>query len=110
MSCLCWNARGLGNQHAIRDLRCLLDERNPALVFNVSQCWMWTNLFKFDGIFAVDCNKRKGGLILMWRDPLTVTIKSYSEGHMDCIIESDSHLWRFTGFYGNPTAALRCHS
>lgn len=37
-------------------------------------------------------------------------MRSYSPGHIDCLISHDSFVWRFTGFYGNPCAQLRKHS
>lgn len=116
MSCLIWNARGLGNQRAIRDLRRLLAERNPGLIFiceskiTTSQCFWWSSKFKYDGVFVVDSKHRRGGLILMWREPFSVNIQSYSDGHIDCIVSNNDSPWRFTGFYGNSVVNLRRQS
>lgn len=113
MSYLAWNARGLENPCAIRDLGRLLAERNPLLLFIsetklvASQCRSWTGKFSFNGNFAVDCCGRSGGLLLLWPEPLDITIISYSPGHIDCIIKEYTKEWRFTGFYGNPNASLR---
>lgn len=116
MSCLIWNARGLGNQCAICEFRRLMDEINPSLIFiiesklTVSQSRWWHTQFKLTGLFEVICKKRKGGLNLMWREPYAVTIHSYSDGHIDCTIKDELHWCRFTGFYGHPTIGLRYHS
>lgn len=61
-------------------------------------------------MFAVDSKKRKGGLILLWRDPFSVVIQSFSDGHIDCIVKNGVTSWRFAGFYGYPTVALRTQS
>lgn len=111
-----WNAHGLGSQRAIRDLKRLIDESNPVLVFvcetkvTTSQSRLWSYIFEFDGMFIVDCQCRKGGLILMWRGPVSVDIQSYSLGHIDCIVKNGDSKWRFTGFYVNPVMSLRPHS
>lgn len=48
--------------------------------------------------------------MLLWKEPVEVHIQSYSAGHIDCIIQNGSLLWRFTGFYGNPVISLRYSS
>lgn len=97
-------------------MRRIFVERNPNLFIICetklvsSQCKWWKWKFHLDGIFVVDSNRRSGGLILLWRDPFEVQIRSYSPGHIDCIVKNCMEKWRFTGFYGNPVAALRSHS
>lgn len=104
MSCLVWNACGLGNHRAVRDLRQLIAERNPHLLFIsetklvATQCSRLKYQFQYSGCFSVDSDKRRGGLLLLWKDPFEVNIQSYSTGHIDCIIQFDKLLWRFTGF------------
>lgn len=70
-------------------------------------CDRWKSYFGFDGLFVVDAVGSKGGLILMWRAPLDVNIKSFSIGHIDCVVRCDDVQWRFTGFYGHPEMGLR---
>lgn len=71
MTCVVWNARGLGNQRAFRNLQRLIVESNPSLVFLcetkllASQCRFWKNRLNFDGCFNVDCDRRSGGLVLL---------------------------------------------
>ncbi|KAF4358819.1 hypothetical protein G4B88_023103 [Cannabis sativa] len=48
-----------------------------------------------------------GGLLLMWNDDWEVSVKSYSVGHIDALVQCPGRsLWRFTGFYGNPKANI----
>lgn len=116
MSCISWNARGLGNKRAFHDLRLLVAERHPDLLFIcetkmcASQCQRWKFLLKFDGHFIVDSNRGSGGLMLLWKDSFDIQIKSFSQGHIDCVIRHSQITWRFTGFYGNPVVALRSSS
>ncbi|XP_075475625.1 uncharacterized protein LOC142507719 [Primulina tabacum] len=107
MSCIVWNARGLGNQRAFRELKRLFAEKNPSLLFLSEtklrdyQCRWWKNVLGFSGMFVVNCLGRSGGLMLMWKEPLDVRIQSYKMGHIDCTVRHFEKLWRFTGFYGN---------
>lgn len=48
--------------------------------------------------------------MMMWFDLVDVSIRSYSSGHIDCVVSSDQLVWRFTGFYGNPISHLRYQS
>ncbi|KAH6763796.1 hypothetical protein C2S51_015045 [Perilla frutescens var. frutescens] len=43
----------------------------------------------------------------MWKFPIDITVRSYSQGHIDCEAELKDKRWRFTGFYGNPESHLR---
>lgn len=85
---------------------------NPSLLFIseikslATQCRNWTSRFQFNGSLLVDCDKRSGGLLILWRDPMEVSIRSYYVGHIDCIVRNGSS-WRFTGLYGNPVVSLR---
>ncbi|KAL8524539.1 hypothetical protein ACS0TY_014213 [Phlomoides rotata] len=43
----------------------------------------------------------------MWNESVSVCLRSYSVGHIDCSIQDLNSSWRFTGFYGNPAHHLR---
>lgn len=113
MICVAWNARGLGNPRAIRNLRHLIAKSSPTLLFISEtklftyQCRKWATLLNFKGCFSVDCDQRSGGLMIMWRESIEVCIQSFSSGHIDCIVKKNLREWRFTGFYGNPVVGLR---
>lgn len=55
----------------------------------------------------VDCRGKSGGLALLWKESVEVFLKSYSKGHIDCVIKEKGNVWRFTGFYGQPQSYLR---
>ncbi|KAL5542373.1 hypothetical protein UlMin_010083 [Ulmus minor] len=116
MSCIIWNARGLGNPKAIHNLHRLVADEDPSLLFLCEtklvsgQCRNLKYTLGFEGCFVQDCLGRQGGLMLLWKDPLKVEIKSCSAGHIDAIIDQNLRRWRFTGFYGSPTVEGRIAS
>lgn len=61
-------------------------------------------------MLVVEAQGKSGGLLLMWKDPIDICIRSYNQGHIDCVINADQISWRFTGFYGNLDANLRSYS
>lgn len=116
MSCVVWNAQGVGNRWAFRSLHRLVKEHTPSILF-VSESKVsshvgskWKSLLNFTGFVGVDSAGKSGGLLLFWDDSINVILRSYSPGHIDCLISYNSVYWRFTGFYGNPHAHLRRHS
>ncbi|XP_075483594.1 uncharacterized protein LOC142523746 [Primulina tabacum] len=113
MSCITWNARGLGNQRAFHELKRLVAEKSPSLLFICEtklrdyQCGWWKEALGFVGLFVVKCEGRSGGLMLMWKASVTVSVLSFSSGHIDSTIQHGDKHWRFTGFYGNPETSTR---
>ncbi|XP_073025066.1 uncharacterized protein [Primulina eburnea] len=113
MSIIIWNTRGLGNPRAFRELGRLIAEKKPTLLFlsetkmREVHCRYWKNKLGFSGCFMVDCRGRSGGLALLWKEPFSVLVKSYSHGHIDCLVQEKDRVWRFTGFYGQPETHLR---
>lgn len=103
MICISWNARGLGNPRAFCDLRRLITERRPDVLFicetklKACRTKLWNYYFNFEGLFSVDAQGRSGGLFICWKRSVEVHIKSYSCGHIDCIINLNQDSWRFTG-------------
>ena len=52
-----------------------------------------------------DCVGASGGLAMLWRKGVNVTLKSYSRYHIDVVVkEDDGKVWRLTGMYGEPKA------
>ncbi|XP_073152576.1 uncharacterized protein [Henckelia pumila] len=80
MNLIIWNARGLGNPRAFRELGRLVTDKCPTLLFlsetkmREFNCRSWKFRLGFSGSF-------------MWIEDATV--------------------WRFTGFYGHPESACR---
>ncbi|XP_061999476.1 uncharacterized protein LOC133716838 [Rosa rugosa] len=120
MNVLSWNCQGLGNPWTVRGLKGLESLIHPSLIFlSETKCTVseivdvrvelgWRNAF------VVPCkirNKRggkgvsrSGGLCLMWKDDVHVSLRSYSDNHIDVVVGSASNpkRWRFTGVYGFP--------
>ncbi|KAK6141536.1 hypothetical protein DH2020_024721 [Rehmannia glutinosa] len=78
MSCIVWNAWGLGNPRAFGELRRLVKEHKPSLLFLSEtrlvskRCCRWRDILEFDGMFVVDCIGKSGevaiyGLLLKTR-------------------------------------------
>ncbi|BFG40502.1 hypothetical protein CerSpe_267760 [Prunus speciosa] len=64
-----------------------------------------------NGCFSVGRVGMFGGLAILWQDEVTVSLRSYSKGHIDVFIEGVEQIgFRFTGFYGHPKTHLRKHS
>ncbi|BFG30893.1 hypothetical protein CerSpe_171670 [Prunus speciosa] len=117
MTILCWNVRGLGNPRTFRALRYLLRDKNPDVIFlsetkkTIQQMAGVSAQLGAIGQFSVSRNGRAGGLALLWRHGVKVSIRSFSSGHIDAMIEGvTQNCFRFTGFYGNPDLASRKHS
>lgn len=84
MSCIVWNVRGLGNLRAFRELRRLIADKQPSLLFlcetrkgDINKNH-WLNLLGFQGCFIVDSRGSSGGLCLFWKVPFEVQNKSLS--------------------------------
>ncbi|KAK6122599.1 hypothetical protein DH2020_043656 [Rehmannia glutinosa] len=56
------------------------------------------NVGFFNG-FTVDSVGNSGGLALLWREEIDVSVKFLGRFCIDTIINSNGFLWRFTGFY-----------
>lgn len=56
---------------------------------------------RFGGSQSVFGEGNSGGLSLLWREEVNISINSSSIGHIDATIKEELGWWRFTGFYGN---------
>lgn len=56
----------------------------------------------FDSCFSIDKVRSKGGIALLWNFNTHVRIQSYSQHHIDTIVQGSNLTWRFTGVYGIP--------
>ena len=93
MSCLSWNCRGLGNPQIEDELVALVSSKDPKLVFlmetKVEKPTMerMGRKMSFNNIFVVPQLNRTGGLALLWRDDLSVDVQTYSDRHIDAIVD-----------------------
>ncbi|XP_062088511.1 uncharacterized protein LOC133795077 [Humulus lupulus] len=62
----------------------------------------------FEGIFVVDAHGHSGGLAMLWRKEEEGRLLSYSNNHIDMVLNLADHPeFRLTGFYGEPHRHLR---
>ncbi|KAL1059888.1 hypothetical protein V6Z11_1Z145000 [Gossypium hirsutum] len=117
MKFMCWNCRGLGNHAKLRELQQLLDANRPGLIF-LSETKMSANNFRrvqyrcrLPNGLTVNSEGRSGGLALMWRDGMNVSIQNYSKHHIDSMVTlKNNKNIRVTGFYGHANPNLRSSS
>ncbi|XP_073120817.1 uncharacterized protein [Henckelia pumila] len=112
MICVVWNARGLGNERASHELQRLIAKKSMSFIFLCEtklrdfSCKRWKDVLGFFGLFVVNYEGRSGGLILLWKKILNVTINYFTAGNIDSTMQHGEKIWRFTGFYetfgGNP--------
>lgn len=56
----------------------------------------------------VACEGRRGGLLLLWKEEVPVSLKSFSRYHIDVAIATDDgHSFRLTSFYGDLVTHIR---
>ncbi|PPR90579.1 hypothetical protein GOBAR_AA30105 [Gossypium barbadense] len=117
MKFMCWNCRDLGNPAKLRELKQLLAANNPDLIF-LRETKMSANDFRrvqnkcrMQNGLAVNSEGRSGGLALMWRDGMNVSIQNYSKHHIDSMVKLENNKnIRVTGFYGHANPNLRSNS
>lgn len=119
MKILSLNCQGLGQPEAVRDLRCLIELHCPTVVF-LSETRLFSD--KVDGLrrslgfangLGVGSFGRGGGLALLWKDDLVVSLQTLDKMHIDvAILDPVSRMekWRFTGFYGESRRDFRYRS
>lgn len=114
MSCIFWNCQGIGSSLAANGFGVLLRKFRPDVIF----------LYETGGSsHAIDSLKTKwnlngvgvssvgnsGGLSLLWKKSVRVTLLSYSFHHMDATVEVEDGgiVVRLTGIYGEPDSQQR---
>ncbi len=110
MSCLVWNCRGLGNPQTVHELTIMVRKKDPLVLFlsetklDVSRLEVLRCQWKFGGKFVVPSRGQSGGLALFWHRSMAVSVSSYSQHHIDVIMDyQSSNAWCFMGFYDSPT-------
>jgi hypothetical protein len=70
-----------------------------------------TVFLNFDNKFVVKSRNKGGGLCLLWKGVVNARVQSFSNSHIDVIINETLHdAWRLTGFYGAPETHRRGES
>ncbi|TVU49586.1 hypothetical protein EJB05_00900, partial [Eragrostis curvula] len=92
MKTLSWNCCGIGNPATVKELRDLAKDYAPSVLFIMEtqiDKYRVENLrytLGFDNSFAVNSDGRSGGLGLFWQNDVVVSIKKYSNYHIDTIV------------------------
>lgn len=117
MKLISWNVHGLGNPGTFRALCKFISLEDPELVLVMETKSFSYHLEKIriccrmTGCFGVGRVGLGGGLGLLWKEEVIVSLLSFSVGHIDVnIISFSKKSFHFIGFYGNPKASLRKHS
>lgn len=59
----------------------------------------------FFNCLLVDCDGRSGGVALLWKKDINLSVISFSKFHIDALIQDDadnSKDWYLKGVYGHP--------
>lgn len=105
--------RGLGNHATFLALRDLVRSNLTSFVFLCETKLSHRKAedirvkLGFSGCLTVDSIGASEGLMLLWMDTVSVTIRSFSAAHIDSVVNEGTSVWRFTGLYGNPRSHLR---
>lgn len=104
----------MGSPRAVRALSRLIIKEKPHIVFLMetrlksSEMVPLRHKWGFNCGLSVDCRgigrERAGGVSLLWRDNMDITIMSYSANHIhgQCVDEEENEKWDITGIYGHP--------
>ena len=108
MSTISWNCRGLGNPQTVRELRKIVKQEGPALLFVMETKIKGKRVedlkftLGFSGCYAVDSDGLSGGIGIFWSKDVDVSLNNFSQSHIDVSVKQDNKTWRFIGFYGAP--------
>ncbi|KAL1172609.1 hypothetical protein V6Z11_A05G359600 [Gossypium hirsutum] len=104
----------MGNPAKIRELKQLIRAHNPDIIF-LSETKMNGNDFRrvqnkcrLQNGLTVNSEGQSGGLALMWKEWINVSIQSFSKHHIDSIVNLENNkIMRVMGFYGHANLSLR---
>jgi hypothetical protein len=115
MNLLSWNCWGLGNLRTVRELRRMVKDKKPKIVFlmetkaRAKRMERVRSQLGFEHMLVVDYVGKSGGLALLWTTEVDVEIQNYSYRHINAKVCStqSNFVWKLTGFYGHPEASKR---
>uniref|UniRef100_A0A803PYN2 Uncharacterized protein n=1 Tax=Cannabis sativa TaxID=3483 RepID=A0A803PYN2_CANSA len=117
MKIISWNARGLGNQRAIRKLRLLVKEQSPTVLFIMETKLACNSISRFRSILNFNNSLEvprvglSGVLMLLWKDDVDVSLNNFNVNVFDCYMAcNNGPSWHFTAFYGAPSLSNRGHT
>lgn len=62
---------------------------------------------RYENCLALDAIVRSGGLTLLWKKEVDLSILSYSISHIDTKVVHDLKQWCLTSIYGQPKVVRR---
>ncbi|KAK3230442.1 hypothetical protein Dsin_002323 [Dipteronia sinensis] len=69
--------------------------------------------FSVDGVSTstqISVDRKEWGFVFLWTNEVSIDLLSNSNFHIDVkVVSHATKVWRFTGFYGNPTPDQRHH-
>ena len=95
MKIIVWNCHGLRTPHAILALHLLVRQHNSDIMFLCETKRVRHELEKvkrkmgFSSGIVVDSNDRRGGLGILSRNDIQVTLQSFNDHVVDVMIEDD---------------------
>uniref|UniRef100_A0A5B7A8Z2 Endonuclease/exonuclease/phosphatase domain-containing protein n=1 Tax=Davidia involucrata TaxID=16924 RepID=A0A5B7A8Z2_DAVIN len=117
MKILSWNCRGLGNPRSVRALRQMVREEAPKILFlsetksdKTRMEYIKQHVGFANGVY-VESEGRSGGLGLLWKEGLVISLRSFSKNNIDAVVEESANKgWRITDFYSHPETPQRADS
>ena len=114
MSLLVWNCCGLKNPRTVKELGDYIRAKDPTVVF-LTETWADSarldqvlRNFDFRNKWSVESGNRGGGLILLWKEGIKITVEDSLKYCIDVLVEKNTpREWRFTGFYRESVTARR---
>jgi exonuclease III len=104
-----WNCRGLGNRSTVRGLLGFQKSEGADILFlsetkldeRRMQRFRW--MLGLTNMLVHDCGGQGGGIAVLWRRGVDVSLRTMSKYHIDMDIKgTNGGSWRFTGLYGEP--------
>ncbi|GMI80381.1 hypothetical protein HRI_001707400 [Hibiscus trionum] len=92
MKLLSWNVRGLGKPRARKRLQASLRDVNPSVIFLIETKLQASEMLNVRRRWGFQCGVevssrgRSGGLCLSWKMDSDVTLRSFSDRHIDAMI------------------------
>ena len=109
MSFLSWNCRGLVNPCTILELKDLVQQKKPNLIFlqdtkvNKTKLQQLCDNLVFEGLNVVNPEGQSGGLALLWKDKHMCSVINSQKYFIDVEVHIGGIPdFRYTGFYGCP--------
>ena len=93
MSLLVWNCCGLKNPRTVKELGDYIRAKDPTVVF-LTETWADSarldqvlRNFDFKNKWSIESGNRGGGLVLLWKEEIKITVEDSSKYCIDVLVE-----------------------